>query len=122
VNLANIQSLLIDGDLWALFSSGQVVRYNNGDQLPFALDDSVAPAGEPVDLFIGLKGGNSIFLADAAEEAILVFNKEDGSYDRQFRAAEGRPLRGLSAIYVDETRDTLFILTRTGLYQQRLPQ
>ena len=64
----------------------------------------------------------SLYLADAAEERILFFNKESGEFQGQFQAAEGRPLRGLRSIYIDEVRGTLFILTNEALYVQRLPR
>ena len=99
------------------------MRYHAGEQVPFSLDDSVALPADPVDLYVSQSVNDpSIYLADAAEERILFFNKESGEFQGQFQAAEGRPLRGLRSIYIDEVRGTLFILTNEALYVQRLPR
>ena len=123
VSLQGTEALRIDGDIWLLFNDGKVVRYHAGEQVPFSLDDSVALPADPVDLYVSQSVNDpSIYLADAAEERILFFNKESGEFQGQFQAAEGRPLRGLRGIYIDEVRGTLFILTNEALYVQRLPR
>ncbi len=123
VGLQGMEVMRIDGDIWLLFSDGKVVRYHAGEQVPFSLDDSVALPADPVDLYISQSVNDpTLYLADAAEERILFFNKDSGEFEGQFQAAEGRPLRGLRSIYIDEVRDTLFILTNEALYVQRLPR
>lgn len=123
VSLQGTKALRIDGDIWLLFSDGKVVRYHAGEQVPYSLDDSVALPADPVDLYVSQSVNDpSIYLADAAEERILFFDKETGDFQGQFQAAEGRPLRGLRSIYIDEVRGTLFILTNEALYVQRLPR
>jgi hypothetical protein len=123
VGLQGMEVMRIDGDIWLLFSDGKVVRYHAGEQVPFSLDDSVALPADPVDLYISQSVNDpTLYLADAAEERILFFNKDSGEFEGQFQAAEGRPLRGLRSIYIDEVRGTLFILTDEALYVQRLPR
>jgi hypothetical protein len=123
VRLQGIEALRIDGDIWLLFDDGKVVRYHAGEQVPFSLDDSVALPADPVDLYISQAVNDpTLYLADAAEERILFFNKDTGDFGGQFQAAEGRPLRGLRSIFIDEVRGTLFILTNEALYVQRLPR
>jgi hypothetical protein len=123
VRLQGIEAMRIDGDIWLLFNDGKVVRYHAGEQVPFSLDDSVALPADPVDLYISQAANDpTLYLADAAEERILFFNKDTGDFGGQFQAAEGRPLRGLRSIFIDEVRKTLFILTNEALYVQRLPR
>jgi hypothetical protein len=123
VRLQGIEAMRIDGDIWLLFNDGKVVRYHAGEQVPFSLDDSVALPADPVDLYISQAVNDpTLYLADAAEERILFFNKDTGDFGGQFQAAEGRPLRGLRSIFIDEVRGTLFILTNEALYVQRLPR
>jgi hypothetical protein len=123
VSLQGTEALRIDGDIWLLFNDGKVVRYHAGEQVPFSLDASVALPADPVDMYISQSVNDpSIYLADAAEERILFFDKGTGEFQGQFQAAEGRPLRGLRSIYIDEVRGTLFILTNEALYVQRLPR
>jgi hypothetical protein len=119
--LTGLQALAIDGDIWLLFTDGLLLRYSEGKQVAFSLDNSVGRPQEPVDMVVGDQGDSSIYLADGAGERILIFSK-DGKYQRQLQAAEGNPLRGLSGMFVDEVTSSIFILTQSALYQHVLPQ
>jgi hypothetical protein len=123
VNLAGTLSMEIDGDIWLLLSSGNILRYRSGDtggeQLPFSLENSVGLAEDPVDMYVTTQDRDEIYLADAGESRILVYDK-NGVYEKQLRAAEGDPLRGLSGIYIDEIAERLFILTTSALYSHPL--
>lgn len=120
VNLGGLQSMTIDGDIWLLFSNGMILRYHGGEQVPFSLENSVGLADEPVDMMVGDQGDSSIYLADSAQERILIFDKQ-GKYQRQLKAAEGNPLRGLSGLFVNEVTNSIFILTQSALYEHTLP-
>ena len=123
VRLQGIEAMRIDGDIWLLFADGKVVRYHAGEQVPFSLDDSIALPADPVDLYVSQAVNDpSLYLADAAEERVLYFNKETGEFLGQFQAVEGRPLAGLRSIFIDEVRASLFLLTDEALYVQRLPR
>lgn len=119
--LAGLQSMVIEGDIWLLFGNGLLLRYNQGQQAPFALENDVGLVSEPVDIFVGDQDSSSIYLADAGQERILIFGK-DGSYQRQLQAIEDHPLRDLRGIYVDEVAGTIYILTKSSLFQHPLPQ
>ena len=120
VNLGGLQSMTIDGDIWLLFSNGMILRYHGGEQVPFSLENSVGLADEPVDMMVGDQGDSSIYLADSAQERILIFDKQ-GKYQRQLKAAEGNPLRGLSGLFVNEVTNSIFMLTQSALYEHTLP-
>jgi hypothetical protein len=123
VRLQGTEAMRIDGDIWLLFADGKVVRYHAGEQVPFSLDDSIALPADPVDLYVSQAVNDpSLYLADAAEERVLYFNKESGEFLGQFQAVEGRPLAGLRSIFIDEVRASLFLLTDEALYVQRLPR
>ena len=112
--------MIIDGDIWLLFESGRVLRYHQGEQVPFGLENSVGLADEPVDMYVAEGENAFIYLADAAQERILVFDKS-GAFQNQRKAPAGeRQLRGLRGIFVDEVTDTLYILTQGGLFQHPL--
>jgi hypothetical protein len=119
VNLAGVISMEIDGDIWLLFGNGNILRYRASEQLPFSLEAGAELAEEPVDLYVTNEERRQIYLADAGEDRILVYSK-DGVYEKQLKAAEGDLLRGLSGIYIDEIAETLYILTKTGLYTHPL--
>jgi hypothetical protein len=120
VNLGGLQSMTIDGDIWLLFSNGMILRYHGGEQVPFSLENSVGLADAPVDMVVGDQGDSLIYLADSAQERILVFDKQ-GKYQRPLKAAEGNPLSGLSGLFVNEVTNSLFVLTQSALYEHTLP-
>ena len=122
VNLFNLKAMRIDGNIWLLYDDGKVVRYREGEQLPYSLDSSVALPAEAADLWIGQDGDDAIYLADRLAERILVFEKESGAYLEQFQAAEGNPLRDLRGLFVDRVHSTQYLLTDAGLFQERLPR
>jgi hypothetical protein len=120
VNLSGVRAVAIDGDIWLLFANGQIVRYQQGMQVPFALESNIPLPGEPVDMAMGTQSDSLIYLADGNEARILVFDKS-GAFQRQLQAAEGDPLRGLSGLYVDEVGGSIYILTQSALYLHALP-
>ena len=119
VNLTGLQNLKIDGDIWLLFNNGTILRYRQGEQVPFSLENSVGLVSGPVDMVVGDQGDSMIYLADSQEERILVFDK-NGKYQRQLVAPEGHILRGLSGLFVDEVTSSLYILTQSALYEHAL--
>jgi len=120
-DLGSLRAMDIDGDIWLLYVQGMVSRYRTGAQVPFSLENSVGVIGEPVDIAVGDQGNSMVYVADAAQERIIVYDKE-GKYQRQFRAPEGHPLRDLKALFVDEVEDTIYILTQTALFKHPLTQ
>lgn len=122
VNLSDLKTMRIDGNIWLLYGDGKVVRYREGEQLPYSLDSSVALPADAADLWVGQDGDDAIYLADRLAERILVFEKESGAYLEQFQAAEGNPLRDLRGLFVDRAHSTQYLLTDAGLFQERLPR
>ncbi len=123
VNLAGTLAMEIDGDIWLLLSSGNILRYRSGpaggEQLPFSLENSVGLAREPVDMYVTTEDRNQIYLADVGDDRILVYDKS-GVFEKQLRAPEGDPLQGLSGIYIDEVAERIYILTASSLYSHPL--
>lgn len=122
VNLDGLKVMCIDGNIWLLYDDGKVVRYRDGEQLPYSLDSSIALPVQAADLWCGQDGDDAIYLADQLAERILVFDKETGAYLEQFQAAEGNPLRDLRGLFVDRIHSLQYLLTDAGLYQERLPR
>lgn len=121
VNLAGLTAMTIDGGIWLLLEDGTLLRYYQRQQVPFSLDNSAGSGGQIVDMATGQEDNSNIYLADAGQDRILVFDKE-GNYIEQFKAAENNALRGLRGLYLDETTGSLFILTQTSLYHHPLPR
>ena len=119
VNLAGMISMQIDGDIWILLNSGSIMRYRSGEQVPFSLENSIGLADEPVDLYVTMQDGSLLYMADAGENRILVYDK-DGSYRYQLTSPEDDLLRGLSGIYIDEIGRTMYLLTKSALFEHPL--
>ncbi len=119
--ISGLLGMEIDGDIWMLNSEGTLVRYRSGEQVPFSLDSGAVRADEPVDMAIGSQGDSSIFIADAAHDRILAFDKE-GTYKYQLVASEGEPLSDMRGLYLDELDEKIYILTKAALYQHPLPE
>jgi hypothetical protein len=119
--ISGLLAMAIDGDIWLLNSEGTLVRYNSGEQVPFSLDSGAVRADEPVDMAVGAQADSSIFIADAAHDRILAFDKQ-GGYQYQLVAREGEPLADLRGIYLDEIDEKIYILTKSALYQHPLPE
>jgi hypothetical protein len=115
VKLAGLVSMEIDGDIWLLFSSGIISRYREREMIPFSPENSIGLAEEPTDLYVTHSEDAYLYLVDAGQDRILVYDKE-GTYVGQLRAPENDLLRGLTGIYIDEVGGVMYILTQTGLF------
>ncbi len=120
VDLTEMRNMRIDGEIWLLVESGQVLRYFQGEQVPFSLDSSVGLIQQAVDFVVGDATNPFIYLADRPGERIWVYDK-DGAYVQQLAAAEGDPLKGLSALFIEDVTDNIYLLTDFSLYKHPLP-
>lgn len=121
-NLAGLVAMNIDSDIWLLSEDGTLLRYRQGQQLPFSLEKSPGLGGLMVDLAMDSNVNSSLlYLADATHDRILVFDKE-GRYIEQYVDAENIALVGLRGLFLDRVTDTLYILTRSSLYVHPLPR
>ena len=120
-DLAGLIAMGIDGDIWLLSEDGTLLRFREGQQLPFSLERIPGLGGLLVDFAMAEHADGMLYLADATDERILVFDK-DGRYIQQFVDAEDMALAGLRGLFLDEVTDILYILTKTGLYAHPLPR
>ena len=120
-DLSGLVAMGIDGDIWLLTEDGTVLRYRQGEQLPFSLERMPGLGGSLVDLVLDDNADGTLYVADATEERILVFDK-DGRYIEQFVDAEDMALAGLRGLYLDELTGMLYILTSSALYAHPLPR
>ncbi|MYC22707.1 MAG: hypothetical protein F4X62_14640 [Caldilineaceae bacterium SB0662_bin_25] len=120
-DLAGLIAMGIDGDIWLLSEDGTLLRFREGQQLPFSLERIPGLGGLLVDFAMAEHADGMLYLADATDERILVFDKE-GRYIQQFVDAEDLALAGLRGLFLDEVTDILYILTKTGLYAHPLPR
>ena len=120
-DLAGLIAMGIDGDIWLLSEDGTLLRFREGQQLPFSLERIPGLGGLLVDFAMAEHADGMLYLADATDERILVFDKE-GRYIQQFVDAEDMALAGLRGLFLDEVTDILYILTKSGVYAHPLPR
>ncbi len=120
-DLSGLVAVGIDSDIWLLSEDGALLRYRQGQQLPFSLERSPGLGGLLVDMVMDSQPGGTLYLADTTHDRILVFDKE-GHYIEQYVDAEERALVGLRGLFLDEMTGILYILTYSGLYAHPLPR
>lgn len=111
VNLQNGRSLAVDGAIYILTSSGEVIKMSGGGQDAFTLG-SVDPA---------LTGGTKIwtnqnterlYILDASGQRIIVYSKE-GSFIDQYMSD---PFTKMTDFAIDESGGKAYILTGSRIY------
>jgi cell division protein FtsB len=119
VDMASIQSIAIDGNIWLLMADSRLLKFFVGESKPFelrGLPDALSAATAvvaPVD-------GNQVYIADAGNGRIVEFDKE-GKFLRQLRPSQGE-LREMRDVFLDEAGNKLYILTADALYKADLPK
>ncbi|MFN8440510.1 MAG: hypothetical protein U0175_07075 [Caldilineaceae bacterium] len=120
-DLTGLHTMRIDGNIWMLFDDGKILRFFNGQQAPFVLDDRLGPAQQPVDMAVSEEDNGRLYLADRAQSRVIVYDKT-GAYVSQLVAPEGNPLQNLSGLFVEDVTNTLYLLTDSALFQHDLPE
>ncbi len=120
VDLAGVQSIDIDGNVWLLFADGRLLKFFGGEQKAFELKGLPDPLSAPTAIAVRLDG-DLIYVADAGNGRILEFTK-DGQFQRQFMPAEGNALQGMRDLFLDEAGDKFYIVTSDSIYKADLPK
>ena len=123
VDLKSVIDVGIDGYVWLLYPNGSMLKFLSGAQEPFALEDVDPPLTQAVALWMNRADppAGRIFIADAATNRVLVFDKEGRLLAQLTPLEHPDALKDLKDIYVDEMTNTLYLLTQTALYQSPLP-
>jgi len=133
-DVAAFRQLHVDGDVYAV-TSEQVLRYFNGRrsaafELADPPDDEDLRPGHDYRLMAatGTRGVGNIYVWDATNARILVFDKTDGTLVEQYVAADGAPpFSDLTGMYVIEpasvTLPAVLVYSRAdGIYQVTLAE
>jgi len=123
VDLKSVVDVGIDGDIWLLYPNGTMLKFRSGAQEPFALEQVDPPLTQAVALWVNQADmpAGRILIADAATNRVLVFDKEGKLLAQLTPLEHPDALKDLQDIFVDELTNTLYLLTKTALYQSPLP-
>ena len=129
--VADFRELHIDSDLYALAADG-VQKYEFGRFQPFSLEEMPDEAdllpGHDFRLLTGTGSdstGGLLYLYDAKWDRVVVFDKADGDYVRQWLPGPDGPsmddMRGLVVVPGSKKRpDTLYWMTPEGIFDASL--
>ncbi len=126
-NVSAFKQLMIDGDVYAV-TEPALTRYFNGRDSGFSLDpapdDKNLRPGHLYEMLAatGLKGSGDLYLWDKKWSRILVYDKDQGTYQQQYIAANGAPpFSDLTGMYIVDrgvTQPPILVWARPdGLYQ-----
>ncbi len=123
VNLKSVIDVGIDGYVWLLYPNGSMLKFLSGVQEPFALEPIDPPLTQAVALWVNNAEGElgRIYIADAATNRVVVFDKTGKLLAQLTPLEHADALEALRDIYVDELTNTLYLLTKTRLYQSPIP-
>jgi hypothetical protein len=120
VDLAGIQAVAIDGNIWLLFADGRLLKFFGGEQRPFDFQGLPGPLVSPTALAVPQEG-DQLYILDAGNGRIIEVTKE-GQFSRQFRVRDDNFLRQAKDMYLDEAARKFYILTPNQLYVADVPE
>jgi hypothetical protein len=120
VDLAGVQALAIDGNIWLLYADGRLLKFFMGEQKPFELRGLPDAMRGPVAIAAPVDG-DRIYIGDSGNGRILEFDKE-GQFQRQFRPPQGAALQGMTHLTLDAIGSRFYILTVDKLFRADLPR
>jgi len=106
-DLANAQSLTIDGFIYVLKADGVVNKYLRGKKQSFALAEIPEPMDSPTEIFTS-ENLENLYILDPQNKRVLAFNKKNGLVTAQFQADVFDKLK---SIYVDPEEKKMYVLT-----------
>ena len=120
VDLAGVQSMAIDGNIWLLYADGRLLKFFAGEHKAFELTGMPDPLSAPTAVATA-REGDLLYIADGGNGRILEFDKE-GKFQRQFRPAEGNLFKDMRGLYLDEATSLFYVLSGDTLYKADLPR
>ena len=117
VDLRDAVDLVVDGDIYVLLRTGEILKFTSGRAQPFGLDGLDKPMLNPVSIFTDAHA-DAVYVVDAGNSRIAVFQKEDGRFLKQF------PLPASPAIHdlwVDAEKGNIYLVSDSRVYRAKLP-
>lgn len=112
--LGSIRSLSIDGFVY-LLDENSVHQFGSGRPQNFSLSPVEPPLSNPTKI-IALKDNDYLYVLEPSQKRLIVYNKK-GVFINQYT---GDQLGDLSDMAVDESYQTLYLLSGTTVYKTKL--
>lgn len=117
VDLRDAVDLVVDGDIYVLLRAGEVLKFSSGRAQPFSLDGLDKPMLNPVSIFTDASA-DAVYVVDAGNSRIAVFQKEDGRFLKQFPLPSSPTIHDL---WVDGEKGTIYLVSDSSVYRATLP-
>lgn len=113
VDLSHVVDFAIDGYVYVLSSSGEIVRFSGGTTTDFNITGLDTPLKNPTSIFATDETKN-IYILDAGNNRVVVLNKE-GNYQAQYQYRTPIAI-GAGLILADETVKKIFLIGGSKIY------
>ncbi len=114
-NLVGTVDVAVNGDIYVLTSSGDILRFSAGQQVPFDMEGIDRPLTSPASL-VPLSDGD-LMVVDRGNKRLVLLSP-DGRFEGQYVSSQ---LMDPQAIAVDEVAAQLFILNGDTVFVADLP-
>ncbi|MEX0888118.1 MAG: hypothetical protein WDZ67_01965 [Patescibacteria group bacterium] len=112
VPMEGIIDMAIDGEIWLLGSTGEIVRLSAGESVPFEIVNLPSPMTNPIKIFTQPKMDN-LYILDRGGNRLVVLEKS-GNFVGQFK---GDFLANAADLWVSANEKSLFILANSKIYR-----
>lgn len=96
IDLRDAIDLAVDGDVYVLLRTGRVLKFSGGRPANFTMDGLDPPLSAQAALFTS-PTGKYLFVADTGNKRVVLFDKADGRFLRQYPTADIGPVNSLWA-------------------------
>ncbi|OIP98753.1 hypothetical protein AUK40_01270 [Candidatus Wirthbacteria bacterium CG2_30_54_11] len=121
-DMTQVVDIAIDGNIWMLNRTGDVKKFTGTtEDTEFKLKGLKVAISDPTALFSVTPQGTSdvigkkLYLADAGNERVLVFSKEDGHLTKIYAANSA--FTDIRDLFVDEVTNMLYVLDGSKVYK-----
>ena len=111
-SLQNATAFTLDGSLYILKSSGQIIRFQNGSEVGWELGIVDPPFTNTTKLWTSATS-KFMYVLEPATKRVVVFKKDTGAFVSQYKSEVFDHLQDFS---VDEKAQTIYLLNGSKLY------
>ncbi|MCL5003921.1 MAG: hypothetical protein M1352_01465 [Patescibacteria group bacterium] len=111
--IKNALNFAIDGDIYVLLSSGQVLKFEGGEAQDFGLSGFSQTLSKQTFIYT-TDSLNFLYLVDRENKKIVTFDK-NGVFQKTYDLS-GSGLPSLDSLYVNSDNSNLYVLSGTKIY------
>ncbi|PWU23377.1 hypothetical protein C5B42_03260 [Candidatus Cerribacteria bacterium 'Amazon FNV 2010 28 9'] len=112
INFDTITTLRVDGNVWLGDSNGQVMKFMQGNKVPFTLQGVVDPPSSSITLFT-TPDSDALYILEPRAKRILIVGK-DGAYKSSIISDD---LSTADKLIVDEGDKKIYVLAGSLMYE-----